>query len=83
MQEDQLSSLAVFVAKVLAGIELTSLYLSSSGTAYPPIEEDVTFYCVKPCVFEFVFKMTTKQMFECNDTYRFQWWKRIEPNVSG
>lgn len=48
MQNDMLGSLTVFMAKVLAGVELTSLYLFSLGTAYPPIEEDVTFFCVKP-----------------------------------
>lgn len=40
------------LAKLFAGIELTSLYLFSLGTAYPPINEDVTFWCVQPYVSE-------------------------------
>lgn len=45
-----LSSLGLngFVETMMAGIELTKLYLTSAGTKYPPIEEDVTFWCVQP-----------------------------------
>lgn len=50
MQEDLLDTLSKFVIKLLAGFELTSLFLFSLGTNYPPIDEDVTFWCVKPYV---------------------------------
>ncbi|XP_055311609.1 phospholipase A1-like [Sitodiplosis mosellana] len=37
-----------FIAKVMAGIELTTVYTVSFGKNYPPIDQDVTFWCMAP-----------------------------------
>lgn len=37
-----------FIAKIMAGIELTAMYTLSLGQNYPPIDQDVTFWCVIP-----------------------------------
>lgn len=36
------------VAKLITTVELTAKHHLSKGTNYPPIEQDVTFWCVKP-----------------------------------
>lgn len=42
------NSVDQLVAKVLAGIEFTAGYAFSFGTDYPPIDQDVTFWCTMP-----------------------------------
>lgn len=43
-----LNEIDEFIAKTVKGIELTALYTISLGTIYPPIDKDVTFWCVRP-----------------------------------
>lgn len=43
---DMIDDLDNFVAKTMAGVELTLGYTLSFGTDYPPIEQDVTLWCV-------------------------------------
>lgn len=45
---DMIASIDQFIAKVMSGIELTTIYTISFGKNYPPIDEDVTFWCVMP-----------------------------------
>lgn len=47
---DMIASIDQFIAKVMAGIELTATYTVSFGNNYPPIDEDVTFWCLLPWV---------------------------------
>lgn len=43
-----IASIDQFIAKVMAGIELTATYTVSFGKNYPPIDQDVTFWCLLP-----------------------------------
>lgn len=58
-QQDLVNTLANTVATLFAGFGLTSLYLISFGTDYPPIDQDVTFWCVTPYVCESIFMCRT------------------------
>lgn len=37
-----------YFSKLLAGIELTAMYALTRGNNYPPLDQDVTFWCVIP-----------------------------------
>lgn len=45
---DLIDSIDHFIAKIMAGIEMTTMYTLSLGQNYPPIDQDVTFWCVIP-----------------------------------
>ncbi|XP_031616461.1 phospholipase A1-like isoform X2 [Contarinia nasturtii] len=45
---DVIDSIDHFIAVIMAGIQLTAVYTFSLGQSYPPIDQDVTFWCLKP-----------------------------------
>lgn len=47
-QNNFLSGIDTFVGKLLAGIGFSKMYVITGGNNYPPIEEDVTFWCALP-----------------------------------